>query len=85
MADDLPNVEMIWGLNLPGTPRATSASRGTLLLILLELPIYYSSITDASKFSLQSKLYSFHMEKTYFECHPPTVYTTYLTKRKVKV
>jgi hypothetical protein len=28
----VPNVEMIWGLNLPGTPRATSACRGTSLL-----------------------------------------------------
>ena len=33
MADDLgPNVEMIRGLNLPGTPRATSACRGIPLL-----------------------------------------------------
>ena len=28
----MPNVEMIWGINLPGTPRATSACRGTPLL-----------------------------------------------------
>jgi len=28
----VPNVEMIRGLNLPGTPRATSARRGTTLL-----------------------------------------------------
>jgi hypothetical protein len=30
----VPNVEMIRGLNLPGTPRATSACRGTPLLYL---------------------------------------------------
>ena len=30
----VPNVEMIRGLNLPGTPRATSACRGTPLLFL---------------------------------------------------
>jgi hypothetical protein len=28
----VPNVEMIWGLNLPGTPKTTSACRGTPLL-----------------------------------------------------
>jgi hypothetical protein len=29
----VPKVEKIRGLNLPGTPRATSASRGYLLLL----------------------------------------------------
>ena len=28
----MPNVETIWGFNLPGTSRATSACRGTPLL-----------------------------------------------------
>ena len=31
----VPKVEKIWGLNLPGTPRATSACRGTPLLYCL--------------------------------------------------
>jgi hypothetical protein len=30
----VPNVEMIRGLKLPGTPRATSACRGTPLILL---------------------------------------------------
>jgi len=31
----MPNFEMIRGLNLPGTPRATSACRGTPLLYFI--------------------------------------------------
>jgi hypothetical protein len=30
----VPKVEKVWGLNLPGTPRATSACRGITLLYL---------------------------------------------------
>ena len=33
----MPKVEMIRGLNLPGTPRATSACRGIPLLLLTTL------------------------------------------------
>ena len=37
----MPNVEIIRGLNLPGTPRATSTCRGTpLLYIFLALFLY---------------------------------------------
>jgi hypothetical protein len=36
----VPNVEMIRGLNLPGTPRATSACRGTPLLFTLSVPLH---------------------------------------------
>ena len=49
LADDLPplqcrNVKKIRGLNLPGTPWATSALRGRPLLYLLQMVIinYYS-------------------------------------------
>ena len=38
----VPNVEMIWGLNLPETPRATSTCCARPLLYLLSIPyIYY--------------------------------------------
>ena len=37
----VPNVEMIRDINLPGTPRATSACRGTPLPLLLLLLLYY--------------------------------------------
>ena len=33
----MPKVEKIWGLNLPGTPRATSACRGIPLLYMTPL------------------------------------------------
>ena len=38
----VPNVEMIWGLNLTGTPRATSACCGTILLFNFLCPFYNS-------------------------------------------
>ena len=53
-ADDLlvvPNVEMIRGLNLPGTTRATSACRGTPLLyftLLYFTLLLYPGISSAA-------------------------------------
>jgi hypothetical protein len=38
----VPNVEMIWGLNLPGTPRATSTCRDTPLRYFLSA-IYWNT------------------------------------------
>ena len=47
----VPNIEMIRGLNLPGTPRATSACRRTPLLFSLDvqfsaLDIYFGLLTN---------------------------------------
>ena len=48
----VPNVAMIWGLNLPWTPRATSSCRGTPFLYFKFIYIYiYIYQTDVIAFS----------------------------------
>jgi len=50
----VPNVEMIRGLNLPGTPRATSACRGTPLLYFTLLDMMRLSKAHVPKFLVTS-------------------------------
>jgi hypothetical protein len=61
----VPNVEMIWGLNLPGTPRTTSACRGTPFLYFLSAIywntrrwIFLSHVAQHAAYSFQSTLKS---------------------------